>query len=103
MNMSKLDALKTGVQMRKIEKQLKKQVVEVEGGGGAVVVEMTGEQKIKKIYIDPDRVDLQNIEELERWLEEAIREAHTKTKKIAEEKLEPHLSKLKPYLSKLGF
>ncbi len=44
-------------QMRKAQNDLKKEIVEVEAGDGAVVVQVTGELKVKKITIDPTRVD----------------------------------------------
>jgi DNA-binding protein YbaB len=57
-------------------------------------VEITGEQKIKKISIDPDSVDLDDIGQLERWLEEAVKEAIKKSQKIAAEKMQPMLGSL---------
>lgn len=92
--MNKLDQAKILLQVRKVQKQLKNQVLEIEGGNGAVVVEITGEQKIKKVHIDPDRVNLDNIEELERWLEEAMKEAVTQSQKVAAEKMKPFLGQL---------
>ena len=93
-SMNKLDQAKILLQVRKVQKQLKNQVLEIEGGNGAVVVEITGEQKIKKVHIDPDRVNLDNIEELERWLEEAMKEAVTQSQKVAAEKMKPFLGQL---------
>ena len=92
--MSKLDQAKLVFQMRKVQKQLKSEILEVEGGDGTVVIEITGEQKIKKVYIDPDRVDLDRIEELEDSIREAISAAITKSQKLAQEKMKPFLGKL---------
>lgn len=92
--MSKLDQAKLVFQMRKVQKQLKSEILEVEGGDGAVVIEITGEQKIKKVYIDPERVDLDRIEELEDSVREAISAAITKSQKLAQEKMKPFLGKL---------
>ena len=80
--------------MIQVKKQLGKELLEVEGGDGAVVVEITGEQKIKKIHIDPDRVDLDNIEELEGWTAEAVREAIKKSQEVAAEKMKPFMGQL---------
>lgn len=44
----KMDQAKLLMQVRKVQKELKKKVLEIEGGDGAVVVEITGEQKLKK-------------------------------------------------------
>ena len=92
--MNKLDQARILLQVRKVQKQLKNQVLEIEGGNGAVVVEITGEQKVKKVHIDPDRVNLEKIEELESWLEEAMKEAITQSQKVAAEKMKPFLGQL---------
>ena len=59
------------MKIKKAQKELANEIIEVEAGDGAVVVRITGEQKIKKIVIDPEQVDLDNIGELERWVESA--------------------------------
>ena len=75
--------------LRKAQKELKREIVEVEAGDGAVVVQITGELKIKKVTIDPERVDLDDIAELERWIEASIRDGLTKAQEIAAEKMKP--------------
>jgi DNA-binding YbaB/EbfC family protein len=75
--------------LRKAQKELKKQIVEVEAGDGAVVVRINGELKIQSIKIDPKSVDLENIEELEHWVEIAVRDGMTKAQEIATEKMKP--------------
>ena len=85
-------------QMRKLNKELKKKVFEVEGGDGAVVVEVDGLQQIKKIYIDPDRIDLKNIDELELWLETALKAAIEQSRTAAASKLGPYA----PQLGQMG-
>ncbi|MBX4190839.1 YbaB/EbfC family nucleoid-associated protein [Candidatus Saccharibacteria bacterium] len=74
---------------RKLQKELQKEVIIVEAGDGAVKVEITGEQKIKKIHIDPETVDLDDIGELEMWIEEAVKEAINQSQKLAAEKMQP--------------
>jgi DNA-binding YbaB/EbfC family protein len=69
-------------------------VIKVEQGDGAVVVEITGEQKIKKVHIDPDYVDLDDIGQLERWIEDAIKDAISQSQKIATEKMQPMMGAL---------
>ena len=76
-------------QLRKAQNELKKEIVEVEAGDGAVVVQITGELKIKKISINPEQVDLEDIAELERWLEIAIRDGLAKAQEIAAAKMKP--------------
>jgi DNA-binding YbaB/EbfC family protein len=92
--MSKLDQAKMLMKVKKIQKELQKQVVTVETGDGAVKVEITGEQKIKKIHIDPEYVDLTDIHELERWLEDGVRDAIQQSQKIAAEKMQPMMGAL---------
>jgi DNA-binding protein YbaB len=58
---SKFDQAKMLMQVRKIQKELQNQIITVEAGDGAVKVEINGEQKIKKIHIDPEFVDLEDI------------------------------------------
>lgn len=89
--MSKFDQAKMVMQARKVQKQLSKMVVEVEAGEGAVKIQMTGEQKVKNVSIDPERVDLDDIGELEDWMKQAIREAISQSQKEAAEKMKPLL------------
>jgi DNA-binding YbaB/EbfC family protein len=79
---------------RKLQKELQKEVITVETGDGAVKVEITGEQKIKKVYIDPKAVDLDDIGQLEGWIEEAVKEAIVRSQKLAAEKMQPMMGAL---------
>lgn len=92
--MSKFDQAKMLLQMKKLQKELQKMVIEVEKGDGAVTVEISGDQKIKRIHIDPESVDLDDIEELERWLEDAVKESIQESQKIAAEKMQPFMGML---------
>jgi hypothetical protein len=92
--MSKFDQAKMLLQVKKIQKELQKQTISVEKGEGAVVVEINGEQKIKKIHIDPDYVDLDDIGQLERWVEDAVKEAIQESQKVAAEKMQPMMGAL---------
>ena len=84
-----MDQMKMINQLRKAQKDLKNEIVEVEAGDGAVVVQITGELKIKKVSIDPERVDLDDIHELERWIENCLRDGYAKAQEIATEKMKP--------------
>jgi len=86
--------MKLAMQARKLQKELKKEIIVVETGGGAVQVEITGEQKLKKITIDPNEINLDDIGELEQWLEEGVREAIAKSQQIAAEKMQPLMGAL---------
>lgn len=92
--MGRLDQAKMLLRVKKIQKELQKQIITVEKGDGAVTVEITGEQKIKKIHIDPDYVDLEDIGQLERWIEDAVKEAIQESQKVAAEKMQPMMGAL---------
>lgn len=96
--MSKFDQAKLLMKARKLQKELQREIITVEAGGGAVKVEISGEQKIKKIHIDPQSVDLEDVGQLESWLEEAVKEAITRSQKLAAEKMQPMMGDL----SKMG-
>ena len=83
------DQVKMLNQLRKAQKDLKSEIVEVEAGDGAVVIQVTGELKLTNIPIDPERVDLEDIHELERWLENALRDGYAKAQEIASDKMKP--------------
>ena len=90
----RFDQAKMLLQVKKIQKELQKQIITVEQGDGAVRVEITGEQKIKKIHIDPELVDLDNIKELEDSVEDAVKEAISASQKLAAEKMQPMMGML---------
>ena len=83
------DQVKMLQQLRKAQKQLGKETIEVEAGDGAVVVQISGELKIKSVKIDPEMVDLENIEELEHWIEIAVRDGMAKAQEVAAETMKP--------------
>lgn len=97
--MSKIDQAKALMQAKKLQKELKNLIIVGEAGEGAVKVEVTGEQKVKKISIDPGSVDTSDIGQLERWLEDAIKSAMQESQRIAAEKVQPLLGNL----GSLGF
>ena len=84
-----LDQMKMLNDLRKAQNALKKEIVEVEAGDGAVVVQITGELKVKSVKIDPAYVDLDDISQLEHWIEIAIRDGLAKAQEIAAEKMKP--------------
>lgn len=92
--MSKFDQAKLVMRARKLQKELQNEIITVEAGDGAVKVEISGEQKIKKIHIDPAAVDLDDIGLLEMWLEEAVKEAINQSQKLAAEKMQPLMGSL---------
>ena len=83
------DQVKMLQQLRKAQKQLGKEIIEVEAGDGAVVVQITGELKIKSVKINPEMVDLENIEQLEHWVQIAVRDGMAKAQEVAAETMKP--------------
>lgn len=87
------DQVKMLNDLRKAQKELKKQKVVVAAGGEdddpAVEVTINGELKIENVKINPEYVDLEDIEELEGWIESAVRDGLAKAQEIAAEKMKP--------------
>lgn len=77
------------MKLKKAQKELQNELVEVSAGDGAVIVQVNGELKLKKVTIDPEMVDIDDIGELERWVELAVRDAMTKAQELAAEKMKP--------------
>lgn len=89
-----MDQMKMINELRKAQKSLKNEIVEVEAGDGAVVIQITGELKIKKVQLDPEKIDLDDIHELERWIENAMRDGYAKAQEIATETMKPLMGQL---------
>ena len=85
------DKLKELYQFQKkakaIQKELKNIEIEADAMEGKVKVVFNGEQKVQSISIDPEVLDSAQKQNLERALENAIREATTKAQQIAAEKM----------------
>lgn len=92
--MGKFDQAKMLMKVKKMQKELAKQVITVTAGDEAVTVEITGEQKIKRIHIDPERVDLDDIRETEKYVEEAVKKAIAESQRVAAEKMQPMMGML---------
>jgi len=83
------DQMKMLNEMRKAQKELKKEKIVVEAGDGMVEVTINGELKIEDVTINPEMVDLENIEELEGAIQNAVRDGMAKAQEIAAEKMKP--------------
>lgn len=92
--MSRFDQAKMLMKVKKIQGELQKMTITIDKGDGAVQVEMNGEQKLKKIRINPDDIDTDDIEQLERWLEDAVKEAISESQRVAAEKMQPMMGAL---------
>lgn len=89
-----MDQMKMINQLRKAQKSLKNEIVEVEAGDGAVTVQITGELKIKSVKIDPEKIDLGDIHELEHWIEDCMRDGYAKAQEIATDRMKPLMGSL---------
>lgn len=87
------DQMKMLNDLRKAQKDLKKQKVVVAAGGDddnpQVEVTINGELKVEAIKIDPEQVDLEDIEDLEHNIQIALRDGMQKAQEIAAEKMKP--------------
>lgn len=83
------DQVKMVAKLQKAQKELKKEIVEVEAGDGAVVVQITGELKVKSVKLDPELIDFEDMAELEHWIEIAVRDGLAKAQEVAAEKMKP--------------
>ena len=93
------DQMKVINSLRKAQKELKNEIVEVEAGDGAVVVQITGELKVKKVSLDPEKIDFDDIHEQERWIESCFRDGYAKAQEIATDKMKPMMGQF----GNLGF
>lgn len=89
-----MDQMKMVAKLKKAQSELKKELVEVEAGDGAVTVQVNGELKIVDVKIDPELIDVDDIKELESWIKEAVREAMTAAQELAAEKMKPLMGNL---------
>lgn len=84
-----MDQMKMVAKLKKAQSELKKEVVEVEAGDGAVIVQVNGELKLVDIKLDPRLIDLNDTKELEAWIKDAVREAMQAAQELAAEKMKP--------------
>lgn len=88
------DQMKMLNQLRKAQKDLEKEIIEVEAGDGMVVVQVDATLKIKSVKIDPAQVDLDDIAELEHNIKIAVRDGLAKAQEVAAEKMKPFMGGL---------
>ena len=84
-----LDQVKLLNQIRKAQKELANEIIEVEAGDGAVIVRISGELKIVDVKLDKDKIDFDDMAELENWIKIAVRDGLAEAQKIAAEKMKP--------------
>jgi DNA-binding YbaB/EbfC family protein len=88
------DQMKMLNQMRKLQKELGKEIVEVEAGEGAVLIQFNGELKVVSVKFDAEKIDLDDIAEFEGWVQAAIRDGLKEAQELAAEKMKPMMGNL---------
>ena len=88
-NMQQLlkQAQKMQQDMLAAQEALKNEVVEASAGGGMVTVNVSGDQVVKSITIDPDAVDPDDVEMLQDMVLAAVNEGLRSAQELAEAKL----------------
>jgi len=70
-------------QMKKVQKMLAKQTVEISSNDGLVTVIASGDMAVKSIKIDQEKLDLDKLTRLERTLASTVNSALDSAKKMA--------------------
>lgn len=88
-NMQQLlrQAQKMQEEMLAAQESLKSEVVEASAGGGMVTVEVTGDQHVKSIKIDPQAVDPEDVEMLSDMILAAVNEGLRSSQELAQSRL----------------
>ncbi|NOZ27425.1 MAG: YbaB/EbfC family nucleoid-associated protein [Chloroflexi bacterium] len=74
-------------EMLRVQEALGEETVEVSVGGGAVVIVMTGHQRVQSVQIDPAVVDPEDVEMLQDLIMAAVNEAIEKSQSLAADRL----------------
>ena len=89
-----LDQIKAANELQKKKKELKKVEVEADAGNGAVVIVMSGEQKVTSVKLDPTKFDLDDVSRLEKLIESAVNQANSTLQREVAEKMKGKLGGL---------
>jgi len=85
------DQMALVMKLKKAQKELAKEVVEVEAGDGAVVIQISGELKIVSIEFNEEVIAENNISytELAGYVKAAVRDGLKEAQEVAAEKMKP--------------
>lgn len=85
------DQMAMVIKLKKAQKELSKELVEVEAGDGTVVVQISGELKITSVAFDEALIRENNIsyEELAGYVKAAVRDGLKEAQDVAAEKMKP--------------
>jgi hypothetical protein len=76
-------------QMLKAQEELKNEKVQGSAGGGAVTVEVSGDQRILSVVLDPDLIEDGDRELIQDLVLAAVNQGLDESRKLAESKLGP--------------
>ena len=76
-------------QLKKVQKDLEKELVTGNAGGGAIEVAMTGSQKCIEVKLDPDKVKDMSTDRLQSLVLQAVNDALEKSRKLMAKKMGP--------------
>jgi DNA-binding YbaB/EbfC family protein len=88
------DKAKMVLEAKKLQQQLAKELIEVEAGQGAVKITVNGEQKVQRVELDDEKVDPENLRQLEKWLESAMNQAFKRSQEVAADITKPFMDKM---------
>lgn len=80
-------AQKMQEEMQKAQAELEELEIEGTSGGGLVKVTMTAKKVVKTVNIDPNAVDLDDLEMLEDLIVAALNDGYAKAEKVYNEKM----------------
>ncbi len=80
-------AQKMQEELAKAQEELANQIVEASAGGGMVTIEINGKYDVKKLKIDPEVVDKDDIEMLEDLIIAAFKEAVEKVNQTSQNEM----------------
>jgi DNA-binding YbaB/EbfC family protein len=74
--------------MESLQEELAESLIEVEAAGGAITIEIAGDQTLQRIRINPEIVDKEDVEGLEDLLLTSINQALQEAKTFSDAKTE---------------
>lgn len=69
-------------QISKLQEELEQREIESSSGGGAIILKISGKQQITALKINPDAVDVDDIEMLEDMIMAAVNEGIKKSQEM---------------------
>jgi DNA-binding protein YbaB len=90
------DQMALVMKLKKAQKELSKEIVEVEAGDGAVVLQINGELKITSLQFDEEIIQANSIsyDQLADYCKAAFRDGLKAAQEVAAEKMKPLMGSL---------